>query len=1456
MRITITLLTLLNSVLLFAQTADIQKGCAPLIVTFTPPNGANSYYWDFKDGGTSVLSNPAHSYSIPGTYVVEFRASQTGPVVGTIELTVFPKPVVGFTAIPESGCIPLNVQFTDTSIVDPGIQVTGYKWVFGDGGTASVANTAHTYNLVGSYDVSLQLITNFSTCNVNKVFDDKIRTGIKPNVAFTTVPNPAVACDPPLTVNFTNTTSGGSGNLTYSWNFNNGNTSNLVDPPAQTYLQTGTYTVTLTATDAIGCSATATRPVVIGHPTADFTVKDTVCLGATVIFTNASSSGNYDWKFGPNANPATSFQQNPATMFTAAGLQNVTLTVTTGNGCTSTVTKPVFVDVANANFTVSPIYSCSDPTVFSLNATSPIAKEWAWTFSDGTTANTKSPTFNWTTPDTTGYTSLGLFLDTIRLTVTNASGCTADFFRVDSIWRPNARFIPSIQHGCAPLTVTFVDSSGSKEPIVQWTWLFDDGSAPLVNNTKASPTHTFTNPGEYKVRLVIRNSAGCIDTSYVILIEVGVPVPGDFTADKFEVCPGDTVHFTSLNNDPRIDGWHFSSENQQQWHCFQDKNPTWVYSHESGPMDVSLTTEYNGCFTTVTKNDFILTKGPIAQLHYKTTCDNTLQFDFTDESHDATDIKWYIGDGDSTIEHTFTHLYTPGTYTVVLQADNAASGCPTSTDTAIVHATVLKSEFNLKDTICGGDMTPLDGSKSSDVNATCFKGYTWYFSFQRPIRTDKDVTDFSFGPSGEQWVCLETEDINGCRDTLCDTIFIINRYPGFSVSKDVICIPTPVTFTDLSTVEPDTFKIVKWEWDFGDGATSNQQNPTHTYSTPPASGSSFTVNLKITDSYGCPAFFSKVIQVYKPVSNILTLPQPPSICAGSNISFAATDYTDHGSHLSWQWDFGNGNTFNGQGSSQMYNIAGQFKAKLVYTEIATGCKDSTTTDVYVQDKPNPMFTTDVDPIINAGGVLCAPRNILFTDASIPAVGSPVTAWIWDFGNGGSSTLNPTATTYKKGTYTVSLTVSTSLGCTASTTRTFKVIGPEGTIALDKHDICLGDTVTFTLNNPVDVTGWFWDFGDGDTLKNGTPVRHKFDVLPTNFTRYPQLILVGEDPSCTLSLIDSIHFSRVNANFTVQSPSVCLGQPHQFFGTSTVADIFQWSFGDGGTSLNNPATHTYAAQGNYIVTLMVTDLPLGCKDTSDAVSVQVTGIPNLVAFGDTICPGETATIGVNIANGTYTWTPANLVLDPKNEAVVSAKPTQTTDFKVKVVDPQGCRDTAVVTVFIPVAFTGTKDFDTIVGQGKPVLLPVPFDPLYTYTWNPLPGPQGFPPLVMTEDSSLHYTLTVKDIFGCTSREFKYNILVVPEKVYAPNAFTPNNDGDNDIFHLHAVGEESLVEVTSLRVYSRWGEKMYDGSGTIAATGWDGRKNGKDAPSDVYVWVAEIKFKTGRTITLKGDVTLLR
>jgi gliding motility-associated-like protein len=122
----------------------------------------------------------------------------------------------------------------------------------------------------------------------------------------------------------------------------------------------------------------------------------------------------------------------------------------------------------------------------------------------------------------------------------------------------------------------------------------------------------------------------------------------------------------------------------------------------------------------------------------------------------------------------------------------------------------------------------------------------------------------------------------------------------------------------------------------------------------------------------------------------------------------------------------------------------------------------------------------------------------------------------------------------------------------------------------------------------------------------------------------------------------------------------------------------------------------------------------------------------------------------------------------------------------------------------------------------------------------------------------YKITIKDTFGC---EVKKQILVNVDKrrrVFAPNIFTPNGDGENDSFTLH-IGT-GTKQVSRFSVFNRWGALVYNAQKSMKfdddALSWDGLFNGSISESDTYVWVAEIEFEDGETEVFKGDFTLVR
>ena len=676
---------------------------------------------DFKDGATSDLQNPSHNFVVPGDYVVEFRESSGGPVIGTVTINVYDIPSLEDLVIdPAVGCAPADVSFEALIDKDDDIEITQFSWVYGDGSSdiTTTNTTNHTYNFVGSYTVSIGIRTNQPGCDVNNiVIPSAVTLSEPPPIAFTA--DTTNACEPPLTVTFTNNTPDDP-DYVYSWDFGNGTSSSLRDPAAVTYTENGRYQVTLTIDDLDGCSISSTQQINVGPPIISLTYPDTVCTFSPFVIESNSENGIAVWDFGPNGTGTpVAGTNNYSVTFNQVGLQTVSLSLTSPDGlCTSDTTFTIFADQADATFTSDPSFSCNRTLTSLYTPNSTVGATYEWTFQGGDTSTQFSPTYTYENGDTTVYSINGEVLFETRLRVTNASGCVATFRLTDTIHQPNALFTIDTIQGCFPLTVTFSDSSASLSPLTTWLWDFGDGATETRNDNN-TVTHTYTSAGEYDARLIVTNERGCMDTSYVIQILVGEGINPDFAVDQTDVCQGDTVRFTDITNNPNIDAWHFETDRGRSFHCYQDPSLAWAFEQETGSMDVSLTVEYNGCFSTITKDDLINVNGPIAQLDYEIDCANPFEVAFRDSSMDATSILWEFGDttNRSTLSNpTFTFPDT-GIYVVKLFAENASSGCPVSVDSATIYIRDVKAEITLDTILCLGQEYDLDATLSEGVDA-------------------------------------------------------------------------------------------------------------------------------------------------------------------------------------------------------------------------------------------------------------------------------------------------------------------------------------------------------------------------------------------------------------------------------------------------------------------------------------------------------------------------------------------------------------------------------------------------------------------------------------------------------------------------------------------------------------------------------------------------------------------
>jgi PKD repeat protein len=266
-------------------------GCAPYTVSFlNSTTNATDYLWDFGDGGsTSTLENPDYTYNSAGTYTVSLNAT-VGSCADALTIvdyiTVNPSPVASFNDF--DVCHGNVIDFTNTST-----GATGYSWDFGDGtGVSSLVDPSYTYLSANTFTVTL--IATDGTCN--DTITSNVIVSPTPIANFTS----GNACLGNA-IDFTNTSSGATG---FTWDFGDAIGNSSIENPAYVYQLTGTFTVTLVATEGL-CTDTITGDVnVFALPVFDFG-PDITTNSVTYLLDAGAGFSGYLWNNGSTSQSIT-----------------------------------------------------------------------------------------------------------------------------------------------------------------------------------------------------------------------------------------------------------------------------------------------------------------------------------------------------------------------------------------------------------------------------------------------------------------------------------------------------------------------------------------------------------------------------------------------------------------------------------------------------------------------------------------------------------------------------------------------------------------------------------------------------------------------------------------------------------------------------------------------------------------------------------------------------------------------------------------------------------------------------------------------------------------------------------------------------------------------------------------------------------------------------------------------
>lgn len=572
------------------------SGCGSTSIQFQNQTTGNpAYTWNFGDGSLpSSLANPSHVYSAPGIYNVSLLAVQ-GSCTDADTLTgyihIYPQPSASFSAT--NVCLGDTSFFTNLSSGN-GTVITGWQWDFGDGSsTVTAANPSHLYSIPGTYYVQLTAATG------NCSDDTTITVNVSPAPVVNFSASPLNGCGP-LTVVFNNTS---TGSPVYSWDFGDGSTSQLLNP-SHTYTSAGNYPITLVATQG-SCGDTLTimnLVTVKATPIAAFATSP-ACFGDSVLFSNSSQSNGtlisgYAWNFGDGSSGSGMF--SPSHYYNTAGNYQVSLIVSSGNGCSDTVSQQVSVlPVPSISFTPSVTEGCDTLTVQFQNSTTG-ASQYQWSFGDGGSDTGYAPVHFYSAPGSYN----------VLLTASTSGGCSSSKAFIGLIQvreTPMVNFTASRTSVCPGECIAFTGQSGTG--ILSWQWSFT-GANPSSASVPSPGSVCYPDTGTYPVSLLV-SDGHCDNTeiknAFIHVVDCSaMPVAG-FVCNDSVLCGGSCVSFVSLSLNATSWEWSFPGAVPQ---TSSMENPTGICYANPGNYPVVLIAGNATGQDTITANGLIQVFSP------------------------------------------------------------------------------------------------------------------------------------------------------------------------------------------------------------------------------------------------------------------------------------------------------------------------------------------------------------------------------------------------------------------------------------------------------------------------------------------------------------------------------------------------------------------------------------------------------------------------------------------------------------------------------------------------------------------------------------------------------------------------------------------------------------------------------------------------------------------------------
>jgi len=933
----------------------------------------------------------------------------------------------------------------------------------------------------------------------------------------------------------------------------------------------------------------------------------------------ARQNGNFDsyWSFNsPQYNYSYADYAGDSNGYVTIGLIVENGRDTNGNFCRDTAWFHHIVKVKRLN----PLFgSTYNPTehycpgsaflFFPLDSNQSAAKLFRWDFGDGTILSTSAQGYQKHT-----YRKSGSYK--VILTVSDSAGCividssfiidigfkidfdisarlkcTYDTFQLIELNRYYANGVSNYPH--------WSDSARKGKEKLKW----DLGDGNGFQNIGPNPVVNIKTPGIYGISIAAEDSSGCLDTFFNNKSVQISGVYAGFTTPSDTILCAQTLKFNttatvtdsssgkSLNND-FVSEWEYNFGAQYPISSMQ--SPARYFA--TGNYSIrQIVTNNRGCKDTTVRKIAVI--GPQAKFSIvsDTMGCSPLRIEFKNQSGNANSWTWYFRDisnstfstnGDTNVVFYYRGygVFTPrllarGSFTLN-GITRVCNDIDPDTSLGMVKNVLVweqpKPNFKYSTNCKTGNTSFTSVSK---MNSSRIVSTRW--DFGDGSGGNGTAVSHKFSDTGTYRIVLYVTSENGCIDILIKQI-VISPQPvaQFGYSKN--CQGISTAFNDSSIAYND--KIYRWRWNFGDGTTSNIQNPVKLF----AKDTTYKVTLTITNVAGCSETVTKPVLVFSKPRPSFTFSNE---CDKNPIFFYNRSISKQ-PISEYHWYRGDGSNSTDTNDVRLFATHGSYNVKLKLKTVH-GCMDSITQSVTVY--PNPVsviYTPQIEQCWKH-------NNFRFEDSTRIISGSTSAYWkLGDdtFSNG--KLINHSFSNH--GTFKVRLLSVSAFGCKDSAFTSVNIIpSPSPAFKINNTEQCLRYNRFIFSDCGKIAKGTYtlqWQFGDGST-SSSSPALHQYSDTGS----YKVLQILTSDLGCRDTSFLQVRLNPMPmSDFTMNDSGQCLFQNNFVFtnkskigGSKTLT--YRWNFGNGDTSLSANPAHGYGNYGFYNIFLCVQSSD-GCRDT--------------------------------------------------------------------------------------------------------------------------------------------------------------------------------------------------------------------------------------------------------------------